>query len=197
MGRNGSGKSTLIKAGLGLISAENGSVRWEGTTVRPRLRRLARRGLYYLPSTSSLSRRLRVGEQWEALQSRFDADVALLARDPMGVADLFGRRIRELSGGERRRVELTFALARSPACLIADEPFIGLAPKHQEVFADEVRGLAGRGGAVLITGHEVDRLFATADDVIWIVAGGTFGLGTPDEARQHQQFRREYLGSRR
>ncbi len=56
--------------------------------------------------------------------------------------------------------------------------------------------LAGQGSAVVVTGHDVTDLLAVADDVTWMVAGTTHQLGTPAEARRHDQFVREYLGSR-
>lgn len=197
LGRNGSGKSTLLKAALGLVRADYGIVKWDGkATLSPRLATLANEGLFYVPERGLLSRRLRVEQHLRALCSRFQSSTSLDEWDPLQIAPFRERRSRDLSGGERRSVELTLGLLRNPRCLVADEPLQGMAPLSQERFAAAVKVLASRGCAVLLTGHEVDRLFDLADEVIWIVAGGTYGLGTPAEARAHQQFRREYLGSR-
>lgn len=194
VGRNGSGKSTLIRAGLGLLHADNGFVRWEGEPVRPRLHRLARRGLFFLPDTSLLSRRMSVGQHVTSFREQYGDPLEIGRRDPLNILSLGDRKPDKLSGGERRRADITLSLMRNPSCLIADEPLQGLAPLHQQLCAEEVRALALGGCAVLVTGHDIDILLDLADDVIWIVAGGTYGLGSSDEARDHQQFRREYLG---
>ncbi len=57
--------------------------------------------------------------------------------------------------------------------------------------------MAQQGCAIVITGHEVCQLLDTADDIVWMAAGTTHGMGTPEEAIQHEQFRREYLGAAR
>jgi ABC-type branched-subunit amino acid transport system ATPase component len=87
-------------------------------------------------------------------------------------------------------------MLREPRCLIADEPFFGIAPRDAERISASLRAMARAGCAVLITGHEVETLFETADAVIWLTAGTTHELGDPARARRHDQFRREYLGPR-
>ena len=101
-----------------------------------------------------------------------------------------------MSGGERRRAEIWLAIAAASACLIADEPFLGIAPADRSRVAEVLRARAATGTAILVTGHEVEDLFDLADDVIWMVAGTTHGLGSPDEAARNSQFRLEYLGTR-
>jgi hypothetical protein len=112
------------------------------------------------------------------------------------VAPFREARVRELSGGERRRVELTLGLLRNPRCLIADEPLTGLAPVDQQRAVRALRDAARRGAAVLITGHEVDMLMGAADEVVWITAGGTRDMGSPEQAWRHPEFARDYLGRR-
>jgi len=88
------------------------------------------------------------------------------------------------------------ALARKPRCLVADEPLAGIEPWDQEALVGVLKGLAERGCAILVTGHDVNPLMALADDIIWMVGGTTHWLGSPESARAHYQFRREYLGPR-
>ena len=88
------------------------------------------------------------------------------------------------------------ALARRPLCLIADEPMAGIAPADREMVSAAIRGLAVDGCAVLLTGHDVDDLMTLSDDVVWMVGGTTHWLGSPASARDHFQFRQEYLGPR-
>ena len=64
----------------------------------------------------------------------------------------------------------------------------------QEIVADVIRSMADAGCAVVVTGHDVRALLELADQVVWMVAGTPHGLGTPQEARNHDQFRKEYLG---
>lgn len=197
VGRNGSGKSTLLRCATGQCGFDNGVVHWGGEALlKPDHVRLAWQGVFYLAADGILSTRLTVGQHFRLIEERFGDARGVLERDPFGLRPLEGQLIRQLSGGERRRTEITLALARNPACLLADEPLIGLAPKDQKVCAAELRSLADDGCAVLVTGHEVEFLLDLADEVHWIVAGGTYVLGTSEEARQHQQFQREYLGPR-
>lgn len=197
LGRNGSGKSTLLRCALGLRAADNGSVIWRGcATLRPRLVKMARGGLFFLPDRGLAVPRRRVETHMDELRTLVPS-ASLADRDPLEVAPFSRSRIRQLSGGERRRVELTLAILRDPVCLIADEPLTGLAPADQAHAVRALRAAAGRGTAVLVTGHEVEMLLSLADEVVWIVAGGTRVLGSPEQAWAHPEFARQYLGRRR
>ena len=197
LGRNGSGKSTLLRCALGLLGAETGSVRWRGrATLRPRVARMAREGLCFVPDAGLAVPGRRVRAHLATLAAAFPEARRLTDLDPLDVSPLLDSRVRELSGGERRRLELTFGLLRNPLCLIADEPLTGLAPADQQRAVRALRDAAGRGAAVLITGHEVELLMQAADEVVWITAGGTRVMGTPEQAWRHPEFGRDYLGRR-
>jgi lipopolysaccharide export system ATP-binding protein len=116
------------------------------------------------------------------------------AIDTARIEDLLPRHGHTLSGGELRRTELALALARHPRCLVADEPFLGIAPKDAQLFMTAFRQMASDGCALFITGHEVEVLFPLADQVIWMTAGTTHHLGTREEALGHHQFVQEYVG---
>lgn len=194
-GRNGCGKSTLLKVGAGLLRMDYGVVHFAGRAyLRPRLPELAARGLFYLPDRDLLSQRLSVRVQLRAVEWRFGAGRSPGIVERLGLERLLDRPTLELSGGERRRAEIAAAWTRAPRCLLADEPFAGINPSDAEVLGRAFRELAREGCAVVITGHEVRQLLDIADDVVWMVAGTTHGVGTPDEAARHDQFRREYLG---
>ena len=79
-------------------------------------------------------------------------------------------------------------------CLLADEPFQGLAPLDAELVGQALRSMARSGCAVIASGHEVPALLEVADEVVWQTAGTTHLLGSPDQARSNHQFVREYLG---
>ena len=116
--------------------------------------------------------------------------------DLLGLTQVLDNGTEELSGGERRRGDLAAALIRRPRCLLADEPLTGIDPADGERVCAALRALAGQGAALVVTGHEVEVLLQLADHVVWMTAGTTHGLGSPEAARAHDQFRREYLGPR-
>jgi ABC-type multidrug transport system ATPase subunit len=195
LGRNGSGKSTLLRCALGMMRADEGIVRFFGNVyLRPRLWRFASRGLFYLPDRGLLSRRMRFGEQVGLFERRFGVKGGKEIAERVGAQGLLDVYPGQMSGGEERRCEISLAMTRRPRCLIADEPLAEIEPKDRWLVAEGLRDLAQNGSAVLLTGHEVEDLLEIADEVIWMTAGTTHGLGSAAEARAHGQFRREYLG---
>jgi ABC-type multidrug transport system ATPase subunit len=197
-GRNGCGKSTLLKIGAGLLGADRGTVHFRGRVYeRPRLPRLAAAGLFYLPDAGLLPGRKTLREHMRALEWRFGGGMMADEAEALGLAELMDRPARQYSGGEMRRAELAVAVARRPVCLLADEPFSGVAPADAERVARVLRRMAARGCALVVTGHEVPELMGLADEVVWMTAGTTHGLGTAAQASANDQFRREYLGPRR
>ena len=197
MGRNGSGKTTLLRIAAGRIRSDHGRVLFRGTCIpRPRLARLAVQGLFYSAQDSALTDLFSLREQLDAVERVWGAgrDRAEIL-ESMRLGELIDRRPREVSGGERQRATLAMALLRHPVCLLMDEPFAGVAPKDVPLVAAGLRMLRDAGCAVVVTGHEVADLFALADEIVWVVAGTTHGLGPPGQAALHHQFRREYLGA--
>ena len=195
VGRNGEGKSTLLKIAAGVLRPDFGTVRYrEEHFGRARLANLASKGLFFLPEHPLLCNSFTVGDHLMMIQRRFGAGAAGAAVESLRIGELLDRSPPSLSLGERRRADIALAVARRPDCLLADEPFLRITPKDAEAVADVFRALAAAGCAVAVTGHEVPVLFDVADDVLWMTAGTTHVLGTPAEAREHQQFRREYLG---
>ncbi len=195
LGRNGSGKTTLLRIAVGEVRAETGAVRFLSKVYeRPRLAVLARGGLYYLEERAHLPRTFKVKTQLEMIRRAHGGRSLDEVAARLGLDGLLDKRDYELSGGESKRAALAGAVIRAPMCLLADEPFAGLAPKDQETIGRVLRELAAEGVAIVTTGHDVSPLLRTADEVIWCVAGTTHVLGRPEEARAHPQFVREYLG---
>jgi ABC-type Mn2+/Zn2+ transport system ATPase subunit len=150
--------------------------------------------LYYLEERARLPTTFLIGIQLGCLRKRFGGPTFddVVAR--LGLEPHLQKRFDQLSGGEGRRAALAAALIRQPNCLLADEPFYGIAPKDQRLIGSALRELAAAGTAVIATGHEVEALLSISDEVVWCVAGTTHSLGGPDEARAHREFVREYLG---
>jgi ABC-type multidrug transport system ATPase subunit len=195
VGRNGVGKSTLLKIAAGWIQPDGGAVHVGGTAhLRVDAAELARRGVFYLPSHDLLSSAFTVRAQLEMFRRQFRGGDPEEAAALVGIAPRLDQRPTSLSGGELRRAEIAAALVRDPACLLADEPYRGIAPLDAEMLTTVFRRLATRGCAVVITGHEVRTVLAAADHVTWCTAGTTYALGAPDAAVRDDRFCREYLG---
>jgi ABC-type multidrug transport system ATPase subunit len=194
-GRNGCGKSTLLRIGTGLMHADQGAVHFAGRVhLRPRLWELAKHGLFYLPDRNLLSRRLTIRQQLQSAEWHFGTGRTSGIIERLELGPRLDQKSTELSGGECRRAELALAWICAPRCLLADEPFAGIDPADRELVAEVLLELARGGSAMIISGHEVPRLMEIADDVIWMTAGTTHGLGAPEAAARNDQFQREYLG---
>jgi len=195
LGRNGAGKSTLLKIAAGWIQPDGGTLTFDGRSYQqPRLPTLAERGLFYLPDHDLFSHAYSVRAQLEMFRRQFDGDSVEKSAELAGIADRLDAKPLDLSGGERRRAEIAAILVRRPKCLLADEPFRGIAPKDAEDMTHVFRELASTGMAVVITGHEVPTLLAAADHVTWCTSGTTHELGPPASAVANDAFGREYLG---
>ncbi len=199
LGRNGVGKSTLLKIAAGLVRSETGIVILDGQALlTPSLPQLARAGVFYLPDHELLSRTMTLRQQLRVFEARFAARTSEEAARLARVEEFLDVRPPSLSGGELRRAELALALVRRPRCLLADEPFRGIAPVDHEMLCDVFRGLAADGCAVVVTGHEVHTLLDLAVHVTWCTAGTTYELGAPERALADERFQREYaVGLRR
>lgn len=196
-GRNGVGKSTLIKVAVGRIEADNGVVHFNGRArLSVRLAQLAREGLFYLADEDLFSSAFTLRQQLEFIRRAFDGCLVEDAAHRTGVSHVLDQRPYELSGGEQRRAELAAAIVRRPVCLVADEPYRGIAPTDAEALSGVFRELASDGCAVVLSGHEVHTLLDVADHITWCTDGTTYELGGPASARGHERFVREYLGPR-
>jgi ABC-type multidrug transport system ATPase subunit len=195
LGRNGSGKTTLMRIAVGEVRANTGIVRFLSKPyTNPRLSVLARHGLYYIEERPRIPNTFSIGRQLRLIAERFDRRDLDRAVAEMALEEFLDGRAHELSGGEGRRAVLAGALIRKPACLLADEPFAGIAPKDQKMIGSALRSLAASGAAIVLSGHDVEALLDVSDEIIWCVAGTTHGLGGPAEARTHAQFMKDYLG---
>lgn len=194
-GRNGVGKSTLLKIAAGLLAPDSGSVHFDGQVhASVRLSHLASRGLFYLPDHDLLSPAFSVRRQLEMIRAQFPGGSVDDAAERLGIAAQLDRRPVALSGGERRRADLAAVLVRRPTCLLADEPYRGIAPTDAELLTAVFRHLARDGVAVVLTGHEVPTLLDAADHISWCTSGTTYELGPPAVATRHHAFQSEYLG---
>jgi len=194
VGRNGIGKSTLLKIAAGWMRPDHGTVQFRGRVhLHARLHRLAEEGLFYLPDRDLLSPGFSVREHLSSVARRWGRRDAPEVARLTGLETHLDHRPPTLSAGERRRAELAVALLRSPTCLLADEPYRGLAPYDTESLSATLRRLAEAGCGVVVTGHEVPTLWHVADRVVWCTDGTTYDLGSPTAATADWRFRQGYL----
>ena len=202
LGPNGAGKTTSFRMTVGLIRPDAGQVFLHGRECSrlPMFKR-ARLGMGYLPQEPSVFRRLSVRNNLLAVLenlpiSRADrnkrADELLAEMDLTRLSDSLAE---TLSGGERRRLEISRALATDPTLLLLDEPFAGVDPIAVEDIQSVVRGLRERGIGVLITDHNVRETLDSTDRAYIIHRGQILREGTADELVSDPKVREVYLGS--
>ena len=203
LGPNGAGKTTTFHIISGLLPADEGNVQLDGNdiTTMPVFRR-ARLGLGYLPQESSIFRGLTVEQNIRAVlesteggKSDHDAILDDLMAE-FSIAHLRNTLSVNLSGGERRRLEIARALALRPTFLLLDEPLAGIDP----IALNDIRNLIGQlkehGLGVLITDHNVRETLDIVDRTYIIYDGTVLMEGTPDEVIDHKAVRDVYLGDR-
>jgi ABC-type multidrug transport system ATPase subunit len=194
-GRNGIGKSTLMKIAVGRVKPDSGLVFYDGSArLRITQAELAREGVFYLADEELFSSAFSIRRQLQFLHEAFGGVAVVEAAERAGIAHLLDQRPSALSPGELRRAELAAVMVRRPRCLIADEPYRGIAPKDAEELSEVFRELAADGCAVVLSGHEVHTLLDVADHITWCESGTTQELGPPSHARLNEQLQREYLG---
>ena len=196
LGPNGAGKTTTFKALTGLLPVSSGTIRLFGEALSGPLHQRVRRGLGYLPQTTTLIEGLRVIQQVAlALEARGEApSEAVTYLEQVGIAELAERRTTDLSGGELRRVELARSLATQPRVLLLDEPFAGLAPKAIAGLRNEIRTLADSGLAILLTDHAVRDTMPICKRVVLMDQGSVVLQGSPKEVADHPIARQRWLG---
>ena len=203
LGPNGAGKTTTFSIIVGLIRSDKGEVRYNGEDISGLpMHKRARKGVTYLPQEPSVFRKLTVAENVMAIlettglpKSRRKARLAELL-DELSIAHLADNRADSLSGGERRRVEITRALVMSPAFMLLDEPFAGIDPLSVVDIQDIIRQLRERGIGILVTDHNVRETLTICDRAYIISDGRVFEEGTPEEIMASRRARELYLGER-
>ena len=202
LGPNGAGKTTTFYMVVGLIGADAGRITLDkhDITQMPMHAR-ARLGVGYLPQEPSVFRRLTVAENVLAiLELRSDLDAegrraeleSLL--DELQIAHISDSKGQSLSGGERRRVEITRALAAKPRFMLLDEPFAGIDPISVVEIQRIVRQLKARGIGILITDHNVRETLGICDRAYIMSEGAVLAKGAPADVLANDQVREVYLG---
>ncbi len=202
LGPNGAGKTTTFSRVVGLTAPDSGRVLLDGADVTddPMYIR-ARKGIGYLPQEPSIFRGLTVEQNILAILETIDsngADRRTRLRDllgELGLTPLAKSPAYTLSGGERRRVEITRALVVSPLFMLLDEPFAGIDPIAVTDIQQIIFHLKSRGIGVLITDHNVRETLRITDRAYIVHDGVIFRSGTPQSLAADEEVKRIYLGT--
>ena len=201
LGPNGAGKTTIFDMMVGLCQPDEGEItlNGEGITDLPMYKR-ARRGIGYLPQESSVFRRLSVENNILAILEMLGYSgaerserIEVLLKE-LDLVHIRKSKAYALSGGERRRLEITRALATSPSFMLLDEPFAGIDPIAVADIQQIITRLKQRRIGVLITDHNVRETLVITDRAYIINEGSILEAGPPEVIEKSETARAVYLG---
>jgi lipopolysaccharide export system ATP-binding protein len=203
LGPNGAGKTTTFYMIVGLVAPTAGRLYFKGRNVtRTSMHRRARLGMGYLSQEPSIFRRLTVAENVMAILETLPIPARERSRrlafllDELKIGHLAKQKAYTLSGGERRRLEITRALVTSPALILLDEPFSGVDPLAVYDVQQIIIELKERGLGILITDHNVRETLRVVDRAYLICEGKVLREGTSDFLINDEVSRQLYLGDR-
>jgi lipopolysaccharide export system ATP-binding protein len=201
LGPNGAGKTTTFYCLVGLMRPDGGLVQLNGVDVtREPMYQRARQGISYLAQEPSVFRKLTVEENLLAIlemmplskEERRERLATLL--EELSISHLAKSRAFTLSGGERRRVEISRALVTAPTFMLLDEPFAGIDPIAVLDIQTIITQLRSRGIGVLITDHNVRETLGICDRAYILSGGVILEEGTPEVIASSKRARELYLG---
>jgi len=201
LGPNGAGKTTTFYMTVGIIRPDNGQVFIDNEEItRYPMHQRARRGIGYLPQEASVFAKLTVYQNIMAIletlplsrpEQREKADSLL---NELGILRLKHQKAARLSGGERRRLEISRALATDPSFILLDEPFAGIDPLAVIDIQNIIRHLTDRGIGVLISDHNVRETLGVCDEAYILNNGRILESGSPETIAASETARQIYLG---
>jgi len=201
LGPNGAGKTTCFYMTIGLVKAEGGRVLLDGQDITDYPMHVrARRGLGYLPQETSVFRKLSVRQNIMAIlellplsrEERYERADRLL--EELGIRHLSDQIANVLSGGEKRRLEISRALATNPSFMLLDEPFAGIDPLAVADIKKIIGHLKERGIGILISDHNVRETLGVCDKAYIMVDGRVIESGPPESIVCSEAVCRSYLG---
>lgn len=201
LGPNGAGKTTAFYMTVGLIAPNNGKIFFEGKDITSwPVHKRAMAGLGYLAQEPSIFSDLTVEDNLRLVvdylglsKKEKEKKIAELLGE-LSLEGLAKSYAAELSGGERRRLEITRALAREPSCLLMDEPFANIDPLSVREVKSLVEHLSKKGISVLITDHNAREIFQLVERSYILVEGKVLVSGTKEELLGSREARTFYLG---
>ncbi len=203
LGPNGAGKTTTFYMAVGIVPPDEGKIIFdqEDVTKKP-IHDRCRLGMGYLAQESSIFRKLTVEENIMSILETLDIGPRERKRrlqsllGELNIAHLAKNKAYTLSGGERRRLEITRALVTNPSFLLLDEPFSGIDPIVVAEAQEIIRDLKKRGLGILLTDHNVRETLSITDRSYLIADGKILISGTAQELIDDPQARKIYLGEK-
>ncbi len=203
LGPNGAGKTTSFYMIVGIIAAESGEIFFDQVDISQKpIHDRCRLGMGYLAQESSVFRKLTVEENILAVletlhispRERKKRLVALL--EELNISHLAKNKAYTLSGGERRRLEITRALVTNPSFLLLDEPFSGIDPIVVAEAQEIIRDLKKRGLGILLTDHNVRETLSITDRAYLVAEGRVMISGTAQDLINDPRAKQIYLGEK-
>ncbi len=201
LGPNGAGKTTTFYMMIGLIRPDEGSVFLNDQDISedPMYLR-ARKGVTYLPQEPSVFRKLTVEENLLAVMEGINIPSSEIKErlknllSELDIGHLAKHKASSLSGGERRRLEITRALVTEPKFMLLDEPFAGIDPLILNEIKQIIRRLKERGIGIIISDHNVRETLDVCDSAYIIDQGKIIEFGSPEDILNSKVARSVYLG---
>jgi len=201
LGPNGAGKTTSFYLVTGIIRPDSGTILFDHRDItRYPMHKRAQLGIGYLSQEPSVFRKLTVEENIMAILETLDLPYRERKRrleellSELGIIHLRKSKAFTLSGGERRRLEITRALVTHPLCILLDEPFSGIDPIAVADCQQLIRELKQKGLAILLTDHNVRETLAITDRAYIMFEGKILISGTKEELLTSREARQIYLG---
>ena len=203
LGPNGAGKTTTFYMVTGIVKPDAGKILFDKRDVsRYAMHKRAQLGIGYLSQEPSIFRRLTVEENilavLETLELPYTERKKRLEEllNELGIAHLRKSKAYTLSGGERRRLEITRALVTHPLCILLDEPFSGIDPIAVSDCQHLIRELKNKGLGILLTDHNVRETLAITDRAYIMYEGKILIAGTKNDLLNNKEARKIYLGEK-
>ncbi len=202
LGPNGAGKTTTFYMTVGMVKPDTGQVLLddEDMTEYPMFLR-ARKGVGYLPQETSIFRKLTVKQNVLAILEIFPISAAErqeradMLLDELGIKHLADQKAHVLSGGEKRRLEISRSLATNPSFILLDEPFAGIDPLAVNDIKNIIDHLKRRGIGILISDHNVRDTLGVCDEAYILCDGEVIESGSPEKIASSEAAIRVYLGN--
>jgi len=203
LGPNGAGKTTTFYMIVGIVAPNKGTIVFDNHEItNMAIHERARFGIGYLSQEASIFRKLTVQENISAILETLSLSRAERKRrlasllEELNIAHLAKNKAYTLSGGERRRLEITRALVTNPSFILLDEPFSGIDPIVVNEAQEIIKELKAKGLGILLTDHNVRETLSITDRAYLISDGSILISGTAHELINHPQARQVYLGEK-
>lgn len=202
LGPNGAGKTTTFYLIAGLIPLDSGEIIYNNQNISNLpMHKRSNIGIKYLPQEPSIFQNLTVRENLYGL-----AEISLKEKNKIdkfmdqsieefSLQDVLDQKGRQLSGGQRRKVEIARTIAASPKIILLDEPFAGIDPIAIDDIKNVLKGLKNKGIAILITDHNVREALDICDNAIVINNGQVIAKGAKEELTKNELVKKVYLGN--